>query len=86
MLSGILHSEKAIEMNIAIMRAFISIRQFVLQYNDLSEQIADIRRSVANHDEQLDQIYTAIETLLNEKDKQKAGLKAWAERERIGFK
>jgi ABC-type transporter Mla subunit MlaD len=73
-------------MNIAIMRAFISIRQFVLQYNDLSEQIADIRRSVANHDEQLDQIYTAIETLLNEKDQQKAELKAWAERERIGFK
>jgi hypothetical protein len=82
MLSGVLHSEKAIEMNIAIMRAFIAIRQFVLQYNDLAEQIVEIKQSVFNHNEQLNQIYSAIENLLDEKVEQKN----WAERERIGFK
>ena len=81
MLSGILHSEKAIEMNIAIMRAFIAIRQFVLQYNDLAEQIIEIRQSVTNHNEQLSQIYDAIENLLDEKAEQKK----WSDRERIGF-
>ena len=82
MLSGVLHSETAIEMNIAIMRAFIAMRQFVLQYNDLAEQIVEIKQSVSNHNEQLDQIYSAIENLLDEKVEQKT----WAERERIGFR
>lgn len=82
MLSGVLHSERAIEMNIAIMRAFIAIRQFVLHYNDLAEQILEIRQSVTNHNEQLSQIYDAIENLLDEK----AAQKNWSERERIGFK
>lgn len=81
MLSGVLHSEKAIEMNIAIMRTFIAIRQFALQYNDLAEQIVGIKQSVSNHNEQLNQIYNAIETLLDEKVEQKT----WADRERIGF-
>ena len=81
MLSGVLHSERAIEMNIAIMRAFISLRQFVFQYNNLANQIIEIKQSVSNHNEQLSQIYEAIENLLDEKVKQKA----WSERERIGF-
>ncbi len=82
MLSGVLHSERAIEMNIAIMRAFIAIRQFVLQYNDLAEQIIEIKQSVTNHNEQLNQIYNAIENLLDEKTEQKK----WSNREPIGFK
>lgn len=82
MLSGVLHSERAIEMHIAIMRAFIAIRQFLLRYNDLAEQIIEIKQSVSNHNEQLSQIYDAIEGLLEEKAEQKR----WAERELIGFK
>lgn len=82
MLSGVLHSERAIEMNIAIMRAFIAIRQFTLQYNDLAEQIVEIKESVSNHNDQLEQIYGAIEKLLDKKTEQKI----WAGREMIGFK
>lgn len=82
MLSGVLSSERAVEMHIAIMRAFIAIRQFILQYNDLADQIIEIKRSVSNHNEQLSQIYNAIENLLDEKAEQKK----WAERELIGFK
>ena len=82
MLSGVLHSEKAIEMNIAIMRTFITIRQIALQYNDLAQQIVEIKQSVTNHSEQLNRIYYAIENLLDEKTEQKA----WTNRERIGFK
>ncbi len=82
MLSSVLNSEKAIDMNIAIMRAFISLRQFVLQYAELAQQIVDIQQLVLNHDERLSQIYLAIEKILNEK----ASEKTWAERERIGFR
>ena len=82
MLSGVLHGERAIEMNISIMRAFIAMRRFLYQYDELTEQINDIRKSVDNHNEQLSQIYDAIENLLDEKAEQKS----WQERERIGFR
>lgn len=82
MLSSVLHSDKAVEMNIAIMRAFIALRQFALSYKELADQIHEIRHTVSNHDEQLGKIYNAIESLLDKKAEQKA----WQERERIGFK
>jgi phage regulator Rha-like protein len=82
MLASILKSEKAVEMNIAIVRAFIALRQFALQYKDLADEVQEIRETVENHSEQLTKIYAAIETLLTEKETQKT----WAERERIGFK
>lgn len=81
MLSGVLHSDIAIQMNISIMRAFIAIRQFAMQYNELTEQILEIKQSVSNHNDQLCQIYDAIENLLDEKTEKAS----WADRERIGF-
>lgn len=82
MLSGILNSDKAINMNIAIMRAFIEIRKIVLQQNDLREQLRQIKERLGEHDAQLNQIYDAMENLLDEK----ASQRNWEERERIGFK
>ncbi|HEY4063467.1 MAG TPA: hypothetical protein VGM30_16285 [Puia sp.] len=69
-------------MNIAIVRAFISLRQFALQYKDLADQIQEIKETVENHNEQLSKIYDAIENLLKEKEDEKS----WQERPRIGFK
>lgn len=42
MLSGILNSEKAISVNIAIMRAFVMIRQYALTYKELTEKLKEI--------------------------------------------
>jgi phage regulator Rha-like protein len=82
MLASVLKSDKAVEMNIAIVRAFISLRQFALQYKDLADQIQEIKETVENHNEQLSKIYDAIENLLKEKETEKS----WQERPRIGFK
>jgi ORF6N domain len=82
MLSGVLHSEKAINMNIAIMRAFVEIRRIVLNQNDLKEQLREIKEKMDEHDVQLNHIYDAIENLLDEK----AAQRKWDDRERIGFK
>ena len=41
MLSSVLKSKKAIQMNIAVMRAFVMIRQFALTYHELSEKLLD---------------------------------------------
>ena len=86
MLASILNSDKAIEMNIAIVRAFIALRQLAIQHKDLAMQLDQLREEVhervGGHDVQLKAIYDAIEKLLD----QKAGIKKWEERERIGFK
>ena len=42
MLSSVLNSEKAIEVNISIIRAFVTFRQFSLTYNELKDRIAAI--------------------------------------------
>jgi phage regulator Rha-like protein len=82
MLSGTLNSNKAIKMNIAIMRAFIEIRKLLLVQNNWRDQLKEIRERLGEHDVQLNQIYDAMENLLDEK----AAQKKWEERERIGFK
>ncbi|WP_018615242.1 ORF6N domain-containing protein [Segetibacter koreensis] len=82
MLSGILNSDKAISMNIAIMRAFVEVRKVLLQQNDLKEQFKNIIERLGEHDVQLNQIYDAMENLLDEK----AAQRKWDERDRIGFR
>ena len=83
MLSGILNSDKAINMNIAIMRAFfVEVRKILIQKSDLKEQLKEIKQTLGDHDAQLNQIYDAMENLLDEK----AAQRKWDARERIGFK
>ena len=82
MLSGILNSDKAINMNIAIMRAFVEVRRIIYQQNDIKLQLQAIKDRIGEHDVQLNQIYDAMENLLDEK----AAERKWDDRERIGFK
>ena len=82
MLSGILNSDKAINTNIAIMRAFIEVRKILLQQTDIKEQLKEIKNRLGEHDSQLNQIYDAMENLIDEK----AAQRKWDERQRIGFK
>lgn len=82
MLSGILNSDKAINMNIAIMRAFVEVRKVLLRQTDLKEQLHEIKQRLGEHDTQLNSIYDALENLLDEK----AAQRKWDERDRIGFK
>jgi hypothetical protein len=82
MLSGVLRSEKAIQMNIAIMRAFVKVRRVLFQQTDLKKQLTEIKERLGEHDTQLNQIYDALENLLDEK----AAKKKWDDRKRIGYK
>jgi DNA-binding PadR family transcriptional regulator len=82
MLASILKSKKAVQMNIAIVRAFIALKQFAINYRELADQIKELKDTTDNHNVQLNQIYNALENLLDEKVEQKK----WEDRERIGFK
>ncbi|WP_316846760.1 ORF6N domain-containing protein [Pedobacter psychrodurus] len=82
MLSGVVNSDKAINMNIAIMRAFVDVRKILLKQSNLNEQLTEIKERIGEHDVQLNELYDAMENLIDEKIAQ---IK-WNDRERIGFK
>ena len=82
MLSGVLNSDKAISMNIAIMRAFVEVRRTLIHENDIREQLKIIKDQLGVHDSQLNNLYQAMENLLDEN----AAKRNWINRERIGFK
>jgi len=60
MLSGILKSEKAIEVNIAIMRTFVKIRQFITTYEGLAKKISEIENK---YDKKITEIFKLIDIL-----------------------
>lgn len=79
MLSGVLKSKKAIEINIAIMRTFVLIRQFALSHKDLSEKLNEL-------EEKFNTKFSDIAEVLNyllQKDKLDIQQK---ERKPIGYK
>lgn len=79
MLSGVLKSEKAINMNIAIMRAFVFVRKYALSHKDLTEKLEQLEEK---YDQQFEDVYEALNYLM-EKDKME---KEQKERKRIGYK
>jgi hypothetical protein len=67
MLSSVLKSKKAIQMNIAIMRAFVLMRQFALTYQELSEQLKDLEN---RHNQKFDDIEQVLNYLIQIDKKQ----------------
>ena len=86
MLASILRSDTAVKMNIAIVRAFIALRKFAIQYKDILEQLDGLREKVGSHDAQLNNIYEALENMLDKKAEEENKNEAWNNRKRIGFK
>ena len=82
MLSGIINSKRAIQMNIAIMRAFVELRKVLLMKADFKIQLDEIKERLGGHDAQLNQIYDAIENIID----QNIAQNKWDHRDRIGFK
>jgi hypothetical protein len=79
MLSSVLNSEIAIETNIAIMRAFVFMRQFALTYKELSDQLKELEK---RHNQQFNDIEEVLKYLIK-KEKQSS---KQANRKQIGFK
>jgi len=65
MLSGILKSKKAIDVNISIMRAFVFIRQYALTHKDLTEKLNELEKK---YNKQFKDVYEALNYLIS-KDK-----------------
>ena len=85
MLSSVLNSERAIEVNIAIMRAFVRLREILLTHKDLASKIAALELKYKNHDMRFSEydkhimaIFEAIKKLMSpspEKPRRMIGFK-----------
>jgi hypothetical protein len=64
MLSGVLRSDRAIAVNIEIMRVFVELRRVATSYAAIEKRLEEIERELGNHDEQLNQIFMALRQLI----------------------
>ena len=64
MLSSILRSDRAIKVNILIMRTFVKIRELMATHLDLARKIEDLERKYGEHDEHIQAIFKLIKDLL----------------------
>jgi len=74
MLSSVLNSERAIEVNIHIMRAFVKLREMIASHKDLARRLDDLEKK---YDAQFKVVLDAIRQLMIPSDKKK---------EKIGFR
>ncbi|MBL8229100.1 MAG: ORF6N domain-containing protein [Bryobacterales bacterium] len=64
MLSSVLNSDRAVQVNIAIMRAFVKLREVMASHKDLAHKIEALERKYQDHDEEIQIIFQAIKKLL----------------------
>jgi ORF6N domain len=64
MLSSVLRSKRAIRVNIAIMRAFVKLRQLASGHKDLAVKLEQLERKIGGHDEQIRSLFEAIRRLM----------------------
>ena len=64
MLSSVLNSERAVKVNIAIMRAFVKLRQTLESNRELAEKFSELERRVGEHDDEIAAILEAIRQLM----------------------
>jgi len=82
MISGVLKSEKALMMNISIIRMFIEMKRVLIKNASIKGQLQEMRERIGEHDVQLNKIYDTIEHLLD----LTINRVKWNERNIIGFK
>ncbi len=64
MLSSVLRSERAVELNILIIRAFVRLREYLATHKDLARKLGDMERTQHQHSASIEQIYGYIQKLL----------------------
>ncbi len=64
MLSSVLRSERAIRVNIAVMRAFVKLREILSTHKDLAAKLNQLEMKIEKHDEEIQAIFRAIAELM----------------------
>lgn len=64
MLSSVLRSKRAIQVNITIMRTFVKLRELAASHRSLATKLAQLERKVGGHDGQIRALFDAIRQLM----------------------
>ena len=79
MLSSILKSKRAKEMNIAIMRAFVALRKIFLNHTEMKLEIEEIKKKLQNQDKNIELVFSYLDELMEKQENP-------TPRKQIGFK
>ncbi len=71
MLSSVLNSERAVQVNIAIMRAFVKLRRILSSNKELAHKLKELEGKIEKHDEEIQAIFDAIRQLMTPPKKSK---------------
>jgi len=82
MLSSVLNSKRAIQVNIEIMRVFARIRKMISDNTELRLEIEQIKKKINNHDKNIELVFSYLDELLENKTNEKLG----ENKNQIGFK
>ena len=77
MLSSVLNSQQAIQVNIQIVRIFTRLRNLLNEHTELKLEIADIKKHLQNHDKNIELVFSYLDKLIDKENQP---------RKRIGFK
>jgi hypothetical protein len=88
MLSSVLNSERAIEVNIEIMRVFVKVRETIGAHRELAGKLKELENSIQDHDEQIQRIFEAIRQLMRppERPRKRIGFEVKEPKRRYGKK
>ena len=86
MLSSVLRSRRAIQVNVAIMRAFVKLREMLSTHKELAHKLSELEDHLKDHDEQIQAIFEAIRQLMTppEKPRKKIGFEVKEGRAKYG--
>ena len=75
MLSSILRSKRAVQVNIAIMRVFVRLREMMATHKELARKLVELEQHLKDHDQQIQTIFEAIRQLMTppERPRRKIG-------------
>jgi len=68
MLSSVLKSKRAREMNVAIMRAFVALRKMLLNHTEMKLEIEEIKKKLQNQDKNIELVFTYLDELMEKRE------------------
>ncbi len=74
MLSSVLNSDRAVQMNIFIMRAFVQLREMLVTNKDMAEKIGNIEKEQRKQGRDIGDLIVVVNSLVKEKTKLKSAI------------
>ena len=78
MLSSVLNSKRAIQINIAIMRVFVKLREILFTHKQLANRLVELEKKVGSHDKDILMIFEVIKQLMMAKEKSQKVIKGFS--------